>query len=944
MSNAFKFTKLFCVQVCVLLLAHPVLDLNDLPSKSSPRQAAAYSLPGRPLSDRVVLIVLDSWAVRNMESPRRMPRLFGRLPQGAFGVLWAPKVTETAKGVIALSTGLEPFGLDQQRLVFSHPQREWSIFDDVVARGQRVMFAGGPLWVAMFGSRGTGNGPENGTGPDYRGDDLQGLARLQAALQSPFPPTLSVLHISETDFAAHQNGTTNAAYGRVLGFWDDTLDRFLNVALVPGTTVIITSDHGNNLLGDHGGAGDIYRRVPVLMWGAGIAPGARFEMHSVDMPATIAVLLGIRAPSNAVALPAVEALQIPPSERYRILLAAYTQAVLNSPRVTSNAMLMARAQAPLRPGTTDASPASAGPDTGVVLAGSLTLPVAQAAASPEEAIAAESGIARLRASFDKLQPEIVPQRNWRPSDWLFVLIAILSAAGLLVVSGAAVTPFGRSWFSASRALVAAVFLTTEALLLIRFTQSSAVKSALADHNAGVIAAVGTLLIAIALLGFEAWHHRDALLRWTEAHWVTVTLLAWLLISAARPLSAIGFVGLVTTLAVLEAGKWTARGRLAIGLGFAAYFFLGSLYLWPHIGERVAARYLVGAPMALAGATLLFWAKKRRTGSHDFFAWAMLAVLAVFPAGSLGFTGWSDANPVALTSLMTVAFCYLLSRVKAMPVWMALAPASVLAFLWFPRSTVFYAAFALCAGLCTATFLRSKNSDPFRMGAFVSAVCLLLMLSPPSKCLTLIVYFAALTAFLAGKPQTPGHDRSILLTALMLVGMLYATVDLFTGLYDGMMLLNMGSIDLKSAYVGDPARAIVPAFLMVSFKVWLLFFALLIPVGLFEHLRRRFTAIAGMAGALLLLNVAQLSLLTAMSVHGRTQLYDSMMMSLMLTSAMFVFGASAAGIVAWSLPRGLRASSRHNLELANTAENMEQAAHSPAATAARNFVHEQSLAR
>jgi hypothetical protein len=179
---------------------------------------------------------------------------------------------------------------------------------------------------------------------------------------------------------------------------------------------------------------------------------------------------------------------------------------------------------------------------------------------------------------------------------------------------------------------------------------------------------------------------------------------------------------------------------------------------------------------------------------------------------------------------------------------------------------------------------------------------------------------------------------------MLVGMLYATVNLFTGLYDGMMLLNMGSIDLKSAYVGDPARAIVPAFLMASFKVWLLFFALLIPVGLFEHLRRRFSAIAGMAGALLLLNVAQLSLLTAMSVHGRTQLYDAMMMSLMLTSAMFVFGASAAGIVAWSLPRGLRASSRHNLELANTAENMQQASHSPAATAARNFVHEQSPAR
>ncbi len=882
MSGIRKRTTLVCVLICLLLLGHPALDVYESVSKSATEQTAPYSLSSKPLSDRVVLIVLDSWAVRIMQSPRWMPKLYGRLPQGASGLLWQTNLTETAKGVEALSTGIESFNLDQQSLVFSHPHRGWSIFDDVVARGQTVTFAGGPIWVAMFGARGTDNGPENGEGPNFRGDDVAGLLRLETALRSPKPPSLSVLHISETDFAAHQYGTTTSAYGNVMGFWDDKLDSFLNEALTPGTTVIITADHGNDLNGSHGGSGDIYRGVPILMWGAGISPGAKIEMHAVDMPVTIAALLGVRAPADAVALPAVEAFQIAPAEQYRILSAAYAQAVLKNPRVTSNPSLLAKAQAATQTGTAQNSQGGA-----------------PLAVSPADMEAVAGDIAQLRNSFNQLRPDLLPERDWRVSDWLFVIIALFSAAGLLMVSDDALNPRGRSFWG-HPGIAAVVFLFIEALLVVRFALSSALKGVLGQRDTGLIAAAIAVLCVAITLCFAAWRRRRALLMWAESHVVTVALLAWLLFSAVRPVNAVGLAGLVTTIALLRSSEWTARKRFVVGTAFAVYFIAGNLLLWPRVGESLIARYIVGAPIVLIAGLILFLGQNHRSRAYNSFAVAMLAMLAAFPAGSVGFIGWSLTSTMVLASALTVAFCYGASKLIPIPWWVWLAPVSVLAFWWFPQSTLFYVAFALCVCVLAATILQTRFSLPCRMGIFVSTLCLLLIMSPPTKCLTLLVYCGALVAFLFGKPVGVVGKRFIALMALLIVGLYYMIFELFTGVTDGLLSVGMGNLDLPSAYVGDPARSIIAAILIAVFKAWLVFLLLAVSIGLFKHLRQHFAAIAGLAGTLLLLNVTQLSLLTAMSVHRRSDLYSNQLFALLLTTGMFVFGASAVGLVAWCI--------------------------------------------
>src|SRR6185312_8674553 len=116
-----------------------------------------------------------------------------------------------------------------------------------------------------------------------------------------------------------------------------------------------------------------------------------------------------------------------------------------------------------------------------------------------------------------------------------------------------------------------------------------------------------------------------LLRWSESNPVAITLLGWLLISVLRPVTPIGFVGLVTTLAVIHTGDWTARERLVIGVSFTGYFVVGSLLIWPLCGESLFTRYAVGAPIALIAGSLLFLAQKRRTDAQNPSVWAIVAV-------------------------------------------------------------------------------------------------------------------------------------------------------------------------------------------------------------------------------------------------------------------------------------------------------------------------------
>jgi hypothetical protein len=862
-----------CVLICLLVPVHPAMDAMMAYRATAGIDPGAYALTSKRLTDRVVLVVIDSWPERLIGTAEWMPKLFARSRLGAHGVLWAPKQTETMQGIMALSTGVPPSGLSAVGLISSARYEHWTIFDDLKARGERVLFSGGPAWVALFGDRGTDNFRETGHGPQYREDDLEGLNFLQRALQSPSPPTLSVFHISETDFAAHQFGTTGPAYAEVLRFWDDSLDEFFKQIPASGTTVIVTADHGNDFNGSHGGSAPIYRRVPVLMWGNGIVPGKTLEMQATDMPATIAVLLAIRAPVAALAMPAVEALDLTPDERTRIQMRAYEQAVLKNPRADANPTLREQAQQALARASNSSN-----------LTGSPSA----------DGLGQELS---LRASLVALEPELSPARNARVLDWALALLTF--AAALVLGRYTWLHVAGKTAHSLAYGVVGFIaFVVIESLLLVRTTLSGSIKQELQHPDRTVMVVLALAAVVCGLGVAYAIRRRARVSLWMKSNAVTCVVMLYLLFTVVRPFDTLGLLGIAMIAAFTYTSPWPLRLRVLVTGAFAIYFAIGDQLLWPMFGERIAPRYVIAGPAAAVG--VLGWSllQHRYVVQSARLKYAQLSSLALLllllPAGGLGLAGWHSANFVPLASALFLLFCAWTRVIGRPPWWGWLGPVAVLAFWWYPKSPVLTGSLIVCAIFVCIALSRYRGRTDFRVGAFILLTSMLLILTSPAKAISLFLLLSVLLAFVTSTAATcesaATHTEAtgvLVFAALFVVACRYAIFNLF-GNSDSPLLFGLQSLDIQSAYIGNSQRNIVPAVLMALFKIWLASTVLFAALGLFAHWRRWLLGIAGMAGVFALLNVAQTSVIAALQTGVRSDQYAWAAFSVFANSGILVF--------------------------------------------------------
>lgn len=858
-------TFLICATIGTLLVGHLAFDTFRVYRESLAQKTSAYDLVDKRLAKRVVLIIVDSWALRIMETPRWMPKLFARMPQGASGVLWAPEQTDTMHGIVALSTGSQPSGLAAIGLVSSSKYKGWTIFDDIVSRGEVVSFHGGPGWVPLFGDRGTGNFRVTGHGPLYRRDDIEGLQHIEQALLSSTSPALSVVHISETDFAAHQYGTERDAYAEVLQYWDTQIDRFLAQILTQGTTVIMTADHGNDLNGNHGGSGPIYRRVPVLMWGAGIRPGAPIEMNATDMPATIAVLLGIRAPAGVVALPAVEALALPPVEQARILRNAFEESVLNNPRILDHNVMISRARAAIAPSSPDESPAAQ--------------------------------ILRLRATASALAPDLALRRAANTADWIFVCLTFAAA----LVMGSLASRRGERGSSISLPQLAgwiAAFLVIEAALPIRFVFAPAIKAALRNRSLGLMAALASAAVLAVVALIFAWSRRRMLTRSVKTHSAVFVTLLYLLTTVLAPLSSVGIVCMTMLAALTYSGRWPVRLRTMISAAFGTYFVVGTLILWLAIGESTIARYAVGLPIGAILIGALAFAETAYASTDLIPRRAALSgillLLLLFPAETRPLSGLSQPEVTLVASLLLLLLCYGLEAFARPPRWVWIGPALLLGLWWSSYGYPIYLALGACAALVVGLLCKSHKSDAQWAGVFTLLACMLLMMTEPPRAVPLLLLLWVIISFMLWKPHPSSIRDASIFVALVLVASRYALFELFGSSGSPVSLYGLQQLDLASAYVGDPARAIVPAALMVLLKVGLASAVLVAALTAFRPWRDVYSRAAALAGMFLLLNLAQAAVRTSLSYGPRTYLYDPAFFSLAIHTGIFVVAMLALG--------------------------------------------------
>lgn len=118
---------------------------------------------------------------------------------------------------------------------------------------------------------------------------------------------LLVVHLPDVDLIGHARGWMSTEYLIAVSRADAAVGRIL-AALPPGTTVILTADHGGHGA-SHGSADPADMRIPWIAAGPRIPAGLelRTPVRTEDTAATAAYLLGLALPEAAVGRPVLEA-------------------------------------------------------------------------------------------------------------------------------------------------------------------------------------------------------------------------------------------------------------------------------------------------------------------------------------------------------------------------------------------------------------------------------------------------------------------------------------------------------------------------------------------------------------------------------------------------------------------------------------------------------------
>ena len=867
----------FCFLICLMLLGHLAFDANRLYQQSLSQKTESYNLVDQRRTDRVVLVVLDSWALRVLEDPVLMPRMRQRIHDGASGVLWAPRQTGTMQGILTLSTGVPVSGLGAIGLVSSSAYKGWTIFDDVVARGERVSFHGGPAWVSLYGNRGTGNFRETGHGPKFREEDLEGMAHARAALLSDQPPTLSVVHITETDVAAHLYGTERPEYAEVIHHWDEALDGFLKDILRPGTTVILTSDHGNDLRGGHGGSDTIYRQVPVLMWGKGIVKGARFEMNAADMPATIAALLDLNAPKDAVALPAVDAIDMPKVERGRTLLTAYFHSLLQKPSLKERPDLFAQAATPFPNRFDD-------PNFAWV--------------STQEA---DQIVPKLRETFADIEPDAGPTRATYLADWVFVVLTFVTAGliGLVAWPGR----LQKAWRSGRMYGAWLVpLLGVEVLFGLRVAFAAEIKTAVKTRSPGLW--IGVAMAALLVLAFAAWiwRHRHKVANYWHEHQALFVILMYLLTTVLYPVNMAGLMGCVLMVVWVRDAGWRSTSRWVGWLGSMAYFSVGTT-LWSQLGENVQLRYYIGLPMAGLAVWALYWLERKQPGrGNPGQRWWLLSGIAValvlFPFSALNLSAFNDMGLRVLASGVMLGLIGFTIWARGLTKWVWLPAVPTLAFWWGSQWSGWTLYAALAAGLALTlllygTYRASRRAYP---SVAVALTCLLLTMSSPAHAVSFMAFAWVVMVFFSWQPVEFQRRAGLALAAVLLVAARYGLFELYGGADSPVAVYLLKHLDLAAAYLGDASRSIGGAVLMVLLKSWLAAAVLMCGPLVFGYWRKHMDGLMAMVAMFLLVQIGQASVRAALAVDDLSHQYDYAEFSMLVHTGVLVLGMLAYWVV------------------------------------------------
>ena len=116
-------------------------------------------------------------------------------------------------------------------------------------------------------------------------------------LRCAFQPDFLLIHSMAIDLAGHIHYAGSAAYEKTIAVVSEIITSYISSWLEDGYQVVITADHGMNELGNHGGADQAQRDVPLYIFSPKVKCG-RFEedyTSQLEIAPMLCHLLGVEA-------------------------------------------------------------------------------------------------------------------------------------------------------------------------------------------------------------------------------------------------------------------------------------------------------------------------------------------------------------------------------------------------------------------------------------------------------------------------------------------------------------------------------------------------------------------------------------------------------------------------------------------------------------------------
>ena len=288
--------------------------------------------PDQPLSEGILMIVLDGGRKDMMSDSEFMPKLNERVKDGAYMDILTNPITMTASCVKEIATGVPSRpneGLNNFHPVHPGTPDGWNLASvhDGDGDGEydhQFGILGDYVWRDLYPDREIIPFLKHRYGhADYYNGDEEGFETLYDWLEGEAPegydraPNLIVAHLSGLDSVGHRYGSYGAVeYEDKLKWLDDKMDYAFE--MVPDDwTVIVTSDHGLTDSGQHGSDEPIIRETAGFMWGPNVAKGVVVEgMDQRDLATLPSMILGLPFPHAVVGKIPLDAFDLT-EEQYR---------------------------------------------------------------------------------------------------------------------------------------------------------------------------------------------------------------------------------------------------------------------------------------------------------------------------------------------------------------------------------------------------------------------------------------------------------------------------------------------------------------------------------------------------------------------------------------------------------------------------------------------------